>query len=123
MLLLSANHFKKNAGLPKFVPPVIVDFMASFFYLIPIALEFVFEDISDLPFTGFVHVTTILLMILVVLVTAVYAWIYVEIASGALMFPPDSLMTVMEAAIDYVLLFDSRNKYRFRFVFVGNIYR
>ena len=95
LVFVSAVHFKKNASLHSFIPPVIVVFMGSVGYLLPpIALEFVCEDVSDMAHRAYVNVMRLVLCVLVVLVTIIYLWIYIGIASGALMFRPDSLMTV-----------------------------
>lgn len=97
MLIVSAIVFQKSANLPSVLPPIISFYFASFGCVLhPIAFELGFSEIGRGIFErSEYHVGVVIaIFIISVLVSLVYFWIFLMIASQSLMFRPNSLLTV-----------------------------
>ncbi|OHT09916.1 Adenylate and Guanylate cyclase catalytic domain containing protein [Tritrichomonas foetus] len=96
-LFVSAIYYQKNASLPGIIPPVISFYFASFGNILhPIAFELCFSELSRVLFMDveIPLITVIILVSLAVLISFIYFWIFLMIASQSLMFRHNSLLTV-----------------------------
>ena len=98
LFFTASKIFKQKANLPHFIPPIISFFFSSFgFILPPIAIELLFSLFSEYVFSTEEnqHVTrTIILLVISVILTIIYLYIFIMIALQVLTFQPMSLITV-----------------------------
>ena len=97
-VFICAKIYKKNAYLPSFLPPIISFYFSSLgFILPPIAMEVMFSKFSKYIFDASSEdniTRTLIILILSVIITIVYLYIFLTIALQVLTFQPMSLMTL-----------------------------
>ncbi|KAK8841721.1 hypothetical protein M9Y10_026666 [Tritrichomonas musculus] len=94
----SSKYFKKNANLPHSIPPSISFFISCFGFLLPpVAVELLASSFSQFVFSPEENknvTRTIILLIISVILTVIYLYIFIMFGLQVLTFQPMSLITV-----------------------------
>ena len=107
MLVASAKYYQINASLPKQIPIFISFYFATFgYYLHNCVAEFAFSALGSLIFADGERevLKTVLLLIFAILLSGLYIYVYLCIASRTLTFRGDSLQTVSSQTSNILFL-------------------
>ncbi|OHT10214.1 Adenylate and Guanylate cyclase catalytic domain containing protein [Tritrichomonas foetus] len=106
VIIMSAKVFMKNATLPIVIPYFIQIYISTLGYLLhPIAIEMSVGEISRcLAGHKQEFSSVIVVSVLSLLVSIIYFWIFVMIASASLMFRPTSMATTLSKPQNYIFI-------------------
>ena len=108
LIIISAQYYKKNAKLPKYIPSAISIYIHTLGYLInPIVLNLVGEDLGRLidgePLTLSMAIE-ILSIILSIICFSLWFWFFSQISVVSFLFRPNSLLSVLSSTQTFVFI-------------------